>query len=307
MPLAAPPAHAHAYETSAGSRSSTSLSTSDRKLRATRDCESRTRLQHVRGSLRTTSDLHLAVDFLSIYSMSRLSTHTTELRVRNRDSVQRRHVFCRFMVIPFAHPFESSCGGLLDAGALALLRACPSLVRLHMPGMGHLTKSTLIAALSMCPSLRELNLRGCERVAHGFSEAAEKSPVGARPLITHVDLSHTTANNDDLGALLDRMPGLRELQVNFCVKLTDDVLDALPQSVERVEALGCERFSYHRLQRLQKDLAMGDDETTTWAEVERVRCDDSIVQSVGRRTGTDATQTLFSMLFEYRMEEARTE
>ena len=65
-----------------------------------------------------------------------LSSHTTELRVHNHQP-SSKHNFCRLGVpLPFMHPYEASCGGLLDAGAAALLGACSGLQVLHLAGMG---------------------------------------------------------------------------------------------------------------------------------------------------------------------------
>ena len=48
---------------------------------------------------------------------------------------------------------------------------------------------------------------------------------------------------------------LMQTLVNFCAALSDEVLDMLPSSLARVEALGCERFSFRRLEQLGKELA----------------------------------------------------
>ena len=117
------------------------------------------------------------------------------------------------------------------------------------------------------------------------------------------------ASDDDLRALLERLPCLRNLQLNFCAALTDSVLDTMPRSLERVEALGCERFTWSRLQQLRDDLELAaGGGGGGGGGFERLRCDDSLVLSVGsERPGSDDfAHSLFSMLCRYRAEEART-
>ena len=161
--------------------------------------------------------------------------------------------------------------------------------------MAHLSQSTLVSILG-CPSLRTVNLRGCELICSGFALAQEArtSALPRRPQLRCLDLSHTRAEDEDLVALLEVLPGLRQLQFNFCAALTDDALDALPRTIESVEALGCERFSWWRMERLR--------------QVCRVHCDDSAVLSIGSaQDGSDVAQSLLAMLASYRAEEARRE
>ena len=247
----------------------------------------------------------------------RLAAHTTEVRVRGKQGCAQRHRFCRFAVLPFHNTFESSCGSLLDAGVNTMLDACGhSLLRLHLPGMCHLTKASVIAVLRSCPLLTELNLRGCERAMTGFFTAAAVNPLLVpRPALRVADLSHTHASDLDLGALLRYTPSLTSVCVNFCAALTDEALDALPRSLTHMEALGCERLTYHRLQQLDKELAAtAATSETEVARAERLRCDDSIILGslgVGSprrgREHHNVSHSLFAMLFEYRAEEARVE
>ena len=110
--------------------------------------------------------------------------------------------------------------------------------------MRQLTSATLVEIMQRTPSLSALNLRGCVNVATGFAAAAAAAGLPEHHTIRHLDLSHVTVVDDDVLALLERLPRLESLQVNFCSALTDDVLDALPPTIQRVEALGCERFSW---------------------------------------------------------------
>jgi hypothetical protein len=233
-------------------------------------------------------------------ALRRIGSYTTELRVRNPWHSRHSHKFCKWHLLgPNPHIHESACGGLLDAGAAVLLGRCPSLQELHMPGMGHLTRRTLQTVLDNCRELRVLNLRGCERILSGFaaaSEADDAPPPFELPQLVELDLSHVRITDDDLIVLLERLPSLATLKVNFCSELSDDVLDALPSTIAHVEALGCERLSWRRMEQLRHDL--GTDEQGG----ERVRCDDSAVLAVGRDV-----ESLFSMLTSYRMEEARWE
>ena len=261
------------------------------------------------------SSVQIRPDALQDYGcLFRLAAHTTEVRVKSKEGVANRHRFCRYAVLPFRHPFESACGSLLDAGASALLDACGhSLLRLHLPGMCHLTKASLIAVLRACPSLVELNVRGCERIMTGVCTAAALNPLLVpRPALRVADLSHTHASDLDLGALLRFLPHLHTLRVNFCAALSDEVLDMLPSSLARVEALGCERFSFRRLEQLGKELANASEDDGEGASSDAydgcLRCDDSIVLGALGRGGADkrhpVSQSLFAMLFEYRAEEA---
>ncbi len=121
-----------------------------------------------------------------------------------------------------------------------------------------------------------------------------------------LDLSHTNATDENLAAVLERAPGLRALQIDFNSALTDASLDAIPPSVERVDALGCERFTFCRLQQLERELA--SPAVRPRPRAEKLRCDDSLVMGVGSaRNGSTIAQSLFAMLLEYRAEEARRE
>ena len=91
--------------------------------------------------------------------------------------------------------------------------------------------------LCTCPVLAELNLRGCERVLYGFASTVATAIVPARPSLRRVDVSHTFANDTDLISLLERLPRLRGLQINFNQPLSDVCLDALPPTLVRVEAM----------------------------------------------------------------------
>lgn len=139
---------------------------------------------------------------------------------------------------------------------------------------------------------------GCERICAGLREDA--ATLALHTAMEHLDLSHTRAEDEDLIAILGLLPGLKSLEVNFCAALGDDALDALPSTIESVEALGCERLSWSRVERLRVQL--GRDEHGG----ERVRCDDSAVLSIGSaKPGTDVAASLMAMLAEYRLEEAR--
>lgn len=274
--------------------------------------------------------------------LHRLGLHTREIRVFNKPGVGQRHRACRhvpFLRSPYEHRYESACGSLLDAGVAVLLDKCgASLERIALPGQAHLTSSTLAAVLRACPRLKALCLRGCDRVLHGFSaEAVDGFPP--QLALRDVDLSHTHATDVDLRALLERASELRALAVNFNPSLTDAVLDAIPRSVARVEALGCERFTYPRLVALEKDLARADEASARDDEpggaragrfspdvtprrrgahakrrregggrTERLKCDDSLVLALNRpgHHGSVA-RSLLDMLFEYHTEEARIE
>lgn len=230
-------------------------------------------------------------------ALRRLGRHTREVHVRNALGAPR-HKFCRWHLLgPNPHPFESACGGLLDAGSSALVRTCPNLEELHLPGMGHLTKATLVAVLRGCRSLRVLNLRGCERVCSGFAASAAEGALAARPLLRDVDLSHAGLLDADLVALLGLLPALGSLKLNFNAELSDAVLDALPPTVVRVEALGCERFSWRRMEQLREDL--GTDKHGGPC----LRCDDSEVLAVGTTVQGNCVKNLFTMLASYHAEE----
>lgn len=216
------------------------------------------------------------------------------MTVRGPAACAHQHRFCRWHLCrpPSLHPFQSICGGLTDEGASALIRAAPNLQELHLPGMAHLTSSTLTGLLQSCPSLRLVNLRGCEGVCSGFAD--HSTALLPHIQLRHLDLSHVRLEDADLVALLSLCPALAHLQLNFCRGLTDDALDSLPRSIESLEALGCERLSWRRMEKLR--LMLGP---------RRVRCDDSVVLSVGE--SKDVATSLMTMLASYRAEEAKRE
>jgi hypothetical protein len=173
-----------------------------------------------------------------------------------------------------------------------------------------------IAALRACPGLRELTLRGCNRVLRGFGAAADGARLPPHAALLELDLSHTNASDDELSALLTRTPSLRSLQLNFCAGLSDASLAMLPPDITRLDALGCERFSWHRLNELRERLEHAAARITdgtrgggTRGGGALLRCDDSLVLGVGG-DGTalgdgGLAVSLFAMLREYRAEEAR--
>ena len=173
-----------------------------------------------------------------------------------------------------------------------MIRAAPNLQELHLPGMAHLTSATLTGLLQFCPSLRLVNLRGCEGICSEF--AAQSTELLPHLELRHLDLSHVRVEDADLVALLSLCPALAHLQLNFCRGLTDGALDALPSAIESLEALGCERLSWRRMEQLR--LMLGP---------RRVRCDDTAVLSVGE--SDDVATSLMTMLASYRAEEAKRE
>ena len=219
---------------------------------------------------------------------------TLSMIIRSPAASAHRHRFCRWHLCrpPSLHPFQSICGGLTDEGASALISAAPNLQELHIPGMAHLTSATLASLLRFCPSLRLVNLRGCEGICSGFD--SESSALMPQTALRHLDLSHVRVEDADLVALLALCPSLAHLQLNFCRRLTDGVLDALPPAIESFEALGCERLSWRRMEQLR--LSLGP---------RRVRCDDTVVLSVGE--SDDVASSLLSMLATYHAEEAKRE
>lgn len=235
-----------------------------------------------------------------------LGRHTRAVRLSNPECGAHRHRFCQ-LVLPDLHgnSFSAGCGGLLDAGARVLLRRCPSLRELSLPGMGHLTSATLACSLECCPLLETLVLRGCERICTGFAVSESYESLAPRPRLKRLDLSHADVRDSDLIALLALCPSLRSLQVNFNEELTDAALDALPPTLARMEALGCERLSWSRMEVLREQL--GIDERGAAC----LRCDDSAVLSVGAWSEedgdapTDVAQSLYAMLSSYRAEQAR--
>jgi hypothetical protein len=229
-----------------------------------------------------------------------------ELRVHVPLGSTHRPTFCKLAAASH-HPFAAGCGGLRDAGAIALVRVCPRLRELHLPGMGHLSVEALRRMLRDLPSLETLNLRGCEAITEGFgattdAAAPDDMPSARAPQLLDLDLSHVYRASDlDVIALLSLVPSLRTLQLSFCAKLTDAVLESLPAGLERLNALGCERMSFGRLESLQ--LALGVDEHG----VPRLASDDSAVLACSTRCRpfADPAQSLFQMLAAYRREELR--
>ena len=119
---------------------------------------------------------------------------------------------------------------------MLVLRSCPELRELEFPGMRQLTSATLVAIMQRTPSLSALNLRGCVNIATGFADAAAAVGLSEHHEIQHLDLSHVEVVDDDVVALLDRLPCL-ESAGELLHALTDAVLDALPTTIQRVEAL----------------------------------------------------------------------
>lgn len=229
-----------------------------------------------------------------------IGKHTMRLRVRNkqrgicRQRFGAPHLQCHHQP-PSNH---QHCNCFQDAGAALVLRSCPELRELEFPGMRQLTSATLVAIMQRTPSLTALNLRGCVSIATGFADAAAAVGLSEHHKIRHLDLSHVAVVDDDVVALLDRLPCLESLQVNFCSALTDAVLDALPTTIQRVEALGCERFSWDRMEALRQELGPT-----------QLRCDDTEILSIGSNShgGGDMARSLMQMLMSYRAEEMRRE
>ena len=256
------------------------------------------------------SSVFLPTGAVPAFTNRSFGEHTSVLRIRLPPRSQHRPTFCKFVHHPLGkpcapcHPLASTCGSLLDAGTRALVRACPRLRELHLPGMGHLTVSSLIAALEGLPTLEVLSLRGCEAVTSGFAAAVagRSGEECCAPQLRQLDLSHVCeASDNDVSALLARLPSLEGLLLNFCPQLTDVVLDELPPQLERLDAVGCPRLSYSRLEALAQELG------TDALGGSRLACDDSLVLSLraGSGSGPDMARSLLDMLMDYRREESR--
>ena len=99
-------------------------------------------------------------------------------------------------------------------------------------------------------------------------------------------LGSSHATDQDVRALLARTPHLTSLEMDWCPKLSDAVLDVLPSSLESLTVLGCARLSFDRLEALGRALGPG-----------RLTCDDTAVLACTE------PESLLEMLYRYREEE----
>ena len=187
------------------------------------------------------------------------------------------------------------CGSLLDVGAATILSAAPLLRSLDLSGMGHLSSASLLLALAACPALESLRCRGCWRLTKGLAEGrpVRREHPDAWPAhgLGSLDLSHTDTGDEDLGALLPRLPRLASLELNFCERLTDACLDGLPTTLASLGALGCCRLSYASLQLLSGRVQLRSDDTFL---------DGALGADARLRTcGPDAAAALNQLLGEY--------
>lgn len=201
----------------------------------------------------------------------------------------------------FARPTLTAlgCGSLLDGGVRRLVAGCPSLRRLDLSGMAHVTPGGLLAVFGSCTSLEQLVLRGCVRVTTGLAAVcAGASPPAAVAGLRRLDVAHTDTADADAVALLGLAPALGTLSLAFCERLTDAALDALPPTVRSLDLVGCCRLSFGRLREACD--ALGTDERGE----SRVRCDDCWIHKVEAGALTPA-QAISGLLAAHRAEEVR--
>lgn len=227
---------------------------------------------------------------LDAFVRSEHSSDARSLHVRLPAASTHRPTFCHaYRPGLSGSEYISGCGSLLDAGVDKIISSCPGLVELRLPGSGHLSIDTLMRVLQGLPSLEVLSIRGCEDITRGFSQRSSVLPQVEH--LRHVDLSHCSqAVDEDVVALLNHLPGLQSLGLDFCTALSDDVLEVLPSTVESLSVLGCARMSFDRLQAIGRSLGAG------------LVSDDAAVLAC---KGDMAASSLVEMLLAYRAEECR--